>query len=139
MKEKSWLECHVHMFEFFGGTPVKLVCDNLKTGVISHPRKGEIVLNGSYMTLGEYYNTAIVPTGVKKPKHKASVEGSVGKIATAVIAKLRNTAFTSIEHLNRAISAAVSEYNSKPFQKRDGSRESIFNTQEKAYLRIIIY
>ena len=137
MKEKSWLECHVHMFEFFGGTPVKLVCDNLKTGVISHPRKGEIVLNESYMTLGEYYNTAIVPTGVKKPKHKASVEGSVGKIATAVIAKLRNTAFTSIEHLNRAISAAVSEYNSKPFQKRDGSRESIFNTQEKAYLRAL--
>ena len=24
-KEKAWLECHVHMFEFFEGTPVKIV------------------------------------------------------------------------------------------------------------------
>ncbi len=101
MKEKAWLECHVHMFEFFEGTPVKIVCDNLKTGVVSHPKKGEIILNDAYLALGEYYVTAIMPTGVKKPKQKASVEGSVGKIATAVIAKLRNEIFTSLGSLMR--------------------------------------
>lgn len=135
MKEKAWLNCHVHMLEFFGGTPVKIVCDNLKTGVITHPKRGEIILNDAYLALGEYYNTAIMPTGVKKPKQKASVEGSVGKIATAVIAKLRNEVFTSLESLNAAIRKAVKEYNDKPFQKRDGSRTTVFNTQEKAYLR----
>ena len=137
MKEKAWLECHVHMFEFFGGTPVKVVCDNLKTGVISHPRNGEIILNDAYLALGEYYNTAIMPTGVKKPKQKASVEGSVGKIATCVIAKLRNETFTSLDSLNHAIFKAVKEYNDRPFQKRDGSRTVLFNTQEKAYLRAL--
>lgn len=137
MKEKAWLECHVHMFEFFGGTPVKVVCDNLKTGVISHPKNGEIILNDAYLALGEYYNVAIMPTGVKKPKQKASVEGSVGKIATAVIAKLRNEIFTSLESLNKAIMKAVKEYNDKAFQKRDGSRSSVFNTQEKTYLRAL--
>ena len=52
MNEQTWLSCHVNMFEFFGGTPVKVVCDNLKTGVISHPKKGEIILNEAYLTLG---------------------------------------------------------------------------------------
>ena len=36
MDEKAWLSCHVNMFQFFGGTPVKIVCDNLRTGVTSH-------------------------------------------------------------------------------------------------------
>ena len=40
-----------------------------------------------------------MPTGVRKPKQKASVEGSEGKIATAIIAKLRNEIFTSLEEL----------------------------------------
>ena len=64
------------------------MCDNLKTGVTAHPSRGENILNEVYLSLGEYYSVAILPTGIKKPKHKASVEGSVGKIATAIIARL---------------------------------------------------
>jgi transposase len=29
MKEPSWLNCQIHMYEFFGGTTVRTVCDNL--------------------------------------------------------------------------------------------------------------
>ncbi len=138
MNEKAWLSCHVNMFQFFDGTPVKIVCDNLKTGVTSHPKRGEIVLNEAYLSLGEYYSVAIMPTGVKKPKQKASVEGSVGKIATAVIAKLRNDVFTSLAALNAGIRKAVKEFNEKPFQKRPGSRQTVFETEEKPYLRALL-
>ena len=96
MKEDTWLRCHVNMYEFFGGVTVRTVCDNLKTGVISHPKAGDIILNDSYEALGLHYSTAIMPTGVRKPKQKASVEGTVGKIATAIIAKLRNEEFSSL-------------------------------------------
>ena len=137
MNEKAWLSCHVNMFRFFGGTPVKIVCDNLKTGVTLHPKRGEIILNEAYLSLGEYYSVAIMPTGVKKPRQKASVEGSVGKIATAVIAKLRNDVFTSLAALNAGIRKAVKEFNDKPFQKRPGSRRSIFEMEEKPYLRTL--
>ncbi len=137
MNEKAWLSCHVNMFRFFGGTPVKIVCDNLKTGVVSHPKRGEIVLNEAYLSLGEYYSVAIMPTGVKKPKQKASVEGSVGKIATAVIARLRNEEFTSLAALNSGIRKALKEFNDRPFQKRPGSRRSIFETEERPYLRAL--
>lgn len=47
MRERTWLRCHVHMYEFWGGVPERTVCDNLKTGVTKHPREGEIVLNVS--------------------------------------------------------------------------------------------
>lgn len=137
MKESSWLQCHVNMFNYFGGTPVKIVCDNLKTGVVSHPRQGEIILNDAYLALGEYYQVAILPTGVKKPKHKASVEGAVGDVATAIIAKLRNEIFTSLEGLNAGIQRALEAFNEKPFQKRFGSRNLIFENEEKPLLRAL--
>ena len=99
-----------YSYEFFGGVAVRCVCDNLKTGVTKHPREGEVVLNEAYESLGRHYMCAIMPTGVRKPKQKPSVEGSVGDIATAVIAKLRNQAFSTLHELNAAIDdAAVSE------------------------------
>lgn len=88
MKMDSFIRCHIHMYEFFGGVTTRLVCDNLKTGVVSHPKEGEIILTSDYEAMGEHYMTAIMPAGVRKPKQKASVEGTVGKIATAIIAKL---------------------------------------------------
>jgi transposase len=134
MKEDTWLRCHTNMYEFFGGVTVRTVCDNLKTGVISHPKEGDIILNDDYEALGLHYSTAIMPTAVRKPKQKASVEGTVGKIATAIIAKLRNEVFYSLEELKLGVFRALREFNNKPFQKRDGSRSEVFNIEEKQYL-----
>ena len=69
MKQDTWLRCNVHMFEYFGGSTVRVTCDNLKTGVISHPREGDIILNDRYEDFGNHYFTAIMPAGVRKPKH----------------------------------------------------------------------
>ena len=33
MDQGSWSASHAAAFEFFGGVPARLVCDNLKTGV----------------------------------------------------------------------------------------------------------
>ena len=30
MRQNTWLTCHVHAWEFFGGVAVRTVCDNLK-------------------------------------------------------------------------------------------------------------
>lgn len=135
MKEKSWLSCHVHMFEFFGGTPLRIVCDNLKAGVVSHPVKNDIILNEHYLALAEYYSVAIMPAGVRKPKHKASVEGTVGLIASAIIARLRNKIFASIDVMNEAIRNALDDFNNRPFQKREGNRSTIFELEEKHCLK----
>jgi transposase len=135
MKQNTWMKCNVKMFEYFGGSTVRITCDNLKTGVISHPREGEIVLNEKYEDFGNHYLTAIMPAGVRKPKQKASVEGTVGKIATAVIAKLRNETFYTLEELKIAVFRELKRFNDAPFQKREGSRSEIFNVVEKKHLR----
>lgn len=135
MDEATWINCHVNMFNYFGGVPTRLVCDNLKTGVISHPKKGEIVLNKSYENLGDYYKIAILPARVKRPTDKVSVETNVGKITTAIIAKLRNEKYTSLNALNVAIKKELNKYNDAPFQKREGSRTKVFEEVEKPLLK----
>jgi hypothetical protein len=124
------------MYEFFGGVPKRTVCDNLKTGVIRHPREGEVVLNDAYEALGNHYMTAIMPTPVRHPRAKASVEGTVGKLATAVIAKLRNEEFFDFYALITAVRNALDEFNKSPFQKRPGSRFESW-LEEKTYLETL--
>lgn len=133
-KQDTWLRCHIHMYQFFGGVPVKTVCDNLKAGVVKHPKEGDIILTDAYEGLGSHYVTAIMPTGVRKPKQKASVEGTVGKITTAVIAKLRHKTFYSFSELKESVAEALNSFNAAPFQKRSYSRKEVFE-EEKQYLR----
>lgn len=79
MNQESWMNCNVNMLNYFGGSPLTIVCDNCKTAVISHPRCGDIELNEEYLTFCEYYGIVVKPANVRKPKEKASVEGSVEK------------------------------------------------------------
>lgn len=44
MTRNTWLRARVAMCEWFGGSTPRLVCDDLRTGVIRHPREGGIVL-----------------------------------------------------------------------------------------------
>jgi len=135
MEQESFMQCHVNMFEFFEGTPMRIVCDNLKTGVIQHPKEGDIVLNERYTNLAEHYGCAILPTGVRKPKHKPSVEGNVGDIATAIIARLRNYKFYSFQEVKEAVYQKLLDFNSGEFDKREGSRYEVFLNEEKPLLR----
>ena len=65
--------------------------------------EGEIILTDAYESLGLHYVTAIMPAGVRKPKQKASAEGTVGNIATDIIAKLRNVTFHDFPTLKEAV------------------------------------
>lgn len=133
MKMETFIRCHVHMFEYFEGVTTRVVCDNLKAGVVSHPKNGEIVLTNDYEALGVHYKVAIMPTGVRKPKQKASVEGTVGKVATAVIAKLRNEQFYSFPDIKSAVSKCLYAFNHGSFQKREGTRYDAW-LEEKPFL-----
>lgn len=134
MNESDWLSCNIHMLEFFEGVPVRIICDNLKTGVNVHPKHGEIILNDAYLAFAEHYQVAIMPAAVKKPKQKPSVEGSVGKIARKIIGMLRNETFYSLAGLNREIRKTLDKLNEKAFQKRMGSRKTIYEVEEKLVL-----
>jgi len=64
---ESWINAHIHMFQFFGGVSRIIVPDNLKTGV-SKPDWLTPVIQKSYQEMAEHYNTVIIPARVRKPK-----------------------------------------------------------------------
>ena len=105
---------------------------NLKTGVTKHT-KSEIVLNRTYQEMAEHYGTAIIPARVRMPKDKATVEGAVGIISTFILAAIRNDKFFSLSELNEVIKKRLHDYNHKPFQRKDGSRASMF-ADERQFL-----
>lgn len=131
--QECWIAAHVNMYRFFGGASKLLVPDNLKTGV-ERADWYNPTINKTYHEMAEHYDTAVVPARVRKPKDKPSAEGTVGNISTWILAAIRNQKFFSLEALNQAIRDKLDEFNRKPFQKKEGSRLSVFLEQEKPYL-----
>ena len=122
---ENWILAHVHAFEYYHGIPRQLIPDNLKTGV-NKACNYDPELNKTYLELSEYYGCAIVPARSRKPRDKASVEGTVGDISTWIIAALRHEKFFSLYSLNSAIHEKLLEFSDKPYEKKDGSRKSTF-------------
>ena len=133
MKSNHWIEAHIHAYKYFGGVTRILIPDNLKTGVIKNTRT-ELILNRSYHEMAEFYGTAIIPARPRAPQDKPSAEGTVGVMATWIIAALRNRKFFSYAELNEAIREKLIEFNEKPFQKKAGSRRIVFEQEEKPFL-----
>ena len=131
-KQDAWIAAHVNAYGFFGGVTRILVPDNLKTGVVKNT-KVETVLNKTYQELAEHYGTAIIPARIRAPKDKPTVEGAVGNISTFILAAIRNQRFFSLREMNAVIREKLHAFNHKPFQKKEGSRASVF-AEERTFL-----
>ena len=134
MKIHDWIDCHINMFEYFDGVPRLLIPDNLKTGVIENRKYEDPLLNKTYQEMADHYGITIIPTRVRAPKDKAAVEGTVGNVTNAIIGKLRNRKFFSFDDLNCAIRLELETFNTNSFQKRDGSRRSVYEDEEKEFM-----
>ena len=130
MKQKSWINAHVHMYEYFGGVARILVPDNCKTAVVHNGGFKDQQVNETYQEMAEYYGTAIIPARVRAPKDKPNAEGTVGNISTWITAALRNEQFFSLAELNLAIRNKLELFNQRLFQKKEGSRRSLFLGEE---------
>lgn len=75
----TFINCHIHAFEKFGGVPEKVVLDNLKAGVIRSCIDND-QLNRAYMEMAEYYQIIISPCLPRTPEHKGGVENDIGYI-----------------------------------------------------------
>ncbi|MEI6286674.1 MAG: IS21 family transposase [Bacillota bacterium] len=128
-----WITAHVNMFKFFCGVTRMIVPDNLKTGV-EKTSWIDPVINKTYQELAEHYGTAIIPARVGKPQDKPNVEGSVKGVSTWIIAAVRNLQFFSIHELNATIREKLTEFNARPFQKKPGSRYSVYLEEEQSRL-----
>ena len=134
-KQKSWITANIHMLEFFGGVPRIIVPDNCTTAVNRKQSDWYTPkLNTVYHEMAEHYGAAIIPARVRKPKDKPGAEGNVGGISTWITAALRNEQFFSLSELNQAIRKKLEVYNARDFQKKEGSRRSLFLGEEMPLL-----
>jgi transposase len=133
MASDMWLAAHIHALAAIGGVPLSIVPDNLKVGVSSRKR-GEVTINRAYADLAAYYNTAIIPTRVRRPRDKSAVEAAVGLVSRRCLAAMRNMQFFSLKDFNDELGRLVDEINAAPFTKRPGSRRDTFEHMEKASL-----
>ena len=134
MKEASWIQAHVNMFEYFGGFTRVLVCDNLKTGVLRHPHDSRPQLQKDYESFGHHYGISIVPARVLQPNDKPLAENTVKFVEDWIIKKLRNAQCYTIKEYNELVRKELDELNRRPFSKKNGSRRSIFEEYEQEYL-----
>jgi len=133
-KTPSWIDAHVSMFKFFGGTPRILAPDCTKTAVTT-PDLFDPVITKTYQEMAAHYGITIVPARPRKPRDKNFVENTVGNISRRIIAAIRNEHFGSIAEINAVIERKLIEFINESFKKMVGCRGSAFEQIDKPALR----
>lgn len=113
MKQNSWINAHIHMYEYFGGVVRILLPDNCKTAVVHNAGWKDQKINETYQEHG----TAIIPARVRAPNDKPNSEGTVRNISTWITAALRDEQFFSLTELNHAIRDKLELFNQRLFQE----------------------
>jgi transposase len=135
-KKEDFITSCENALHYFGGVPNAIVTDNLKSAVIKSNRY-EPTLNEAFRDFVGYYSMAALPAAPYKPKHKALVEGAVKLIYRSIYSALKNVVYSSIEHLNSAISKLLEEHNNKLLTGRPYSRRELFEDTERHTLHAL--
>jgi len=97
----TWLLCHRHAFEFWGGCPRTIVLDNLKAAIL-HASVHEPVAQRSYRECAEHYGFRIDPNPPRTPRLKGKVEkGGVHYVKRNFLAGREGT--ERIDELNQKL------------------------------------
>jgi len=94
--QEHFLSCHRRAFEFFGGVPAKIMCDNCKTAILSHPYGLSPVLNPRYADFAGHYGFTVKACNVRKANEKGIVENAVGYLKHNFLAGRPISEFTSL-------------------------------------------
>ena len=132
----SWCNGQAEAFEFFSGTPIVIVPDNPKAVIIKASRY-EPEIHPSFAQMAAHYNVVVIPARVRHPQDKAKVEAAVGLATRWILAILRKRTFFSLLDANAAVLELLTLLNQKKFQKRPGTRLSLFEELDKPALRAL--
>lgn len=129
MDQSSWCASHVAAFEFFGGVPARMVCDNLKTGV-DRPDLYDPKINRAYAELAAFYGLLIDPARAGKPKDKPRIERPMPYIRDSYF---KGREFTSLAQMQDAALAWCTDvYGRHQHRGLDGAQPAaVFDAIEK--------
>jgi len=73
---ETFIACHIHGFEFFGGVPKYVKIDNLKAAILE-ANFYEPVYQQMYKNFAAYYSFSPIPCRVASPNDKGKVESGI--------------------------------------------------------------
>jgi transposase len=104
-KVVTWIACHRHALEWFGGAPRKIVPDNLKAAVLQ-ASLNDVVLGDAYRRMAQHYGFLISPTRPAMPEHKGKVESGVHYVERNFVA---GQDFPDVDVANRRVRVWVTD------------------------------
>lgn len=75
--QEQFLSCHENAFRFFQGVPARIMVDNCKTAVLSHPFGQPAQFNPRYLDFANHHGFEIRACGVRQAHEKGRVENAV--------------------------------------------------------------
>jgi transposase len=135
-KKEDLIKACENALHFYGGAPMAIVPDNLKSAVTRSDRNNPVI-NPDFAAFAEHYGCAVVPARVRRPKDKALVENAVKLMYRSVYVDLEGMIFHDLETLNAAILKSLEAFNNRRLTRRKESRRQLFDTLEVPYLRAL--
>ena len=83
--QEQFLDCHQHAFEYFGGCPKRVMIDNLKSAVLSHPAGQPAVYHPRYLDFARHYGFEIRACNVGAANEKGRVENGVRYVKSSFL------------------------------------------------------
>jgi len=77
---EQFLACQQNAFEYFGGAPHRLMIDNLKTAVLSHPAGQPAIYHPRYLDFARFFGVELRACNVRAAHEKGRVERAVGYV-----------------------------------------------------------
>ena len=121
------------MLQYYGGATELIVPDNLRAAV-TKAKRYEPLCNATYEEFAQHYHCIIMPARSYHPKDKAKVEKSVQLVQQRMLAPERDTRFTSLAQLNKALAERLTALNHRHSKTFGCSRWALFDRLERSTL-----
>lgn len=131
---------------FFKTLLRRYMCEVKVVGHVEHPAgdqmyidyagdRNEPIINEEFAAFAEFYNCAVYPARVRRPKDKALVENAVKLMYRSVYQDISGLTFHNLESLNDAIRTSLDAFNNKKMASRKQSRREQFDEFEASFLQ----
>lgn len=132
--QKTWVQCHIHAFEFFGGVPARVILDNLKSGIL-RPNTYDPVFNRAYAECAKHYGFIIDPAKIRQAAHKGKVERTIPVVREQVLA---GADFRDLREANSTVMAwCLEDYGMAIHGTTKRAPSDLFTTEEQQHLKAL--
>ena len=96
-RQEQFLAGHQNAFLRWGGVPQRVMVDNLKSAVLSHPRGQPAIYHPRYLDFARHYGFEVRACQPRRANEKGRVENAVGYVKKNFLAGLTVTSLSAVQ------------------------------------------